>query len=80
MKNSEQSMSKYHDDPEVRKMIDRWLKKNAQIECSLGLDSTKKEFAAAKIRQDRLFKKIKGLDEEFYSIITAKESEIDDGD
>ena len=66
--------SPYFSDEKVRLAIDKLLKENASIECNLGKDSTKKEIAKAKVRQDRLFGRIKKLDEEFYKdIVNAEE-------
>lgn len=63
----------YYANPEVRIKIDDLLKENARIESNLGIDSTKKEFADAKVKQDRLFTAIKQLDLEFYKIIVTVE-------
>lgn len=62
----------YYEDVEIRRKIDEWLRENAAIEASLGKDSTKKEFADAKVRQHDLYLKIKIIDIEFYNRIVIK--------
>jgi hypothetical protein len=62
-------MGKYIDDESVRKQINKHLENIAGIECSLGTDSTRKEFTTAKYRQNKELEKIKLLDEEFYDKI-----------
>ncbi len=69
----ENPKSPYYTDPETRLKIDILLKENARIESNLGLDSTKKEFADAKVKQDRLFTAIKLLDLKFYKDIVIEE-------
>lgn len=59
----------YYKNDETRKQINELLLENAKIEASLGKDSTKKEWAIAKVKQDRIFEQIKNLDTEFYKII-----------
>lgn len=62
----------YYKDEKIRKKIDKLLEKNAQIEANLGKSTPKKEYASAKVKQDRLFDQIKSLDSEFYKIICIK--------
>ena len=59
----------YLTDETKRNKIDALLKRNAQLECSLGKDSTKQEFTTVKYKQNKLFTKIKELDVEFYNVI-----------
>ena len=59
----------YLKDENKRVKIDALLKKNAQLECTLGKDSTKQEFTTVKYKQNKLFTKIKELDVEFYNVI-----------
>jgi hypothetical protein len=65
------SQSKYYTDESSRRIIDDFLRENAHIECHLGTDSTDDERRIAKEKQDKLFKKIKMIDEEFYKIVTG---------
>ncbi len=67
-------MSKYHEDEHTRIKVDKLLKKNAALEASLGIDSTKKEHAKVKVSQNKLFNSIKELDEEFYRVIVIEEN------
>ena len=65
--------SPYWTDMEIRDKIDELLRQNAKIECNLGTDSTPKQFGDAKLKQNRLFNKIKALDQKFYEIIVIPE-------
>lgn len=62
----------YYKDEKIRTKIDALLKENASIEATLGKDSTIKEFGKAKVKQERLFNRIKALDLEFYRIIVPE--------
>lgn len=68
-----QKDSPYYTTIRVRNAIDNLLAENAALEASLGKDSTKKELMKIKVKQDRLFGRIKKLDEEFYKIIVNAE-------
>ncbi len=65
--------SPYYTNDEVRIKIDALLKENARLESNLGKDSTKKEFADTKVKQERLFTAVKLLDLKFYRGIVIEE-------
>lgn len=69
------SKSLYFTDSKIHEQIDELLKQNASLEASLGKDSTSKERVKIKVKQDRLFGKIRKLDEEFYNIIVTERNE-----
>jgi len=68
----EESNWSYYKDEKVREKIDKLLKQNAAIEASLGKDSNKKEYGKAKLKQERLFDKIKDLDPFFYKRVNPE--------
>ena len=65
--------SAYFTDLVIRGQIDDLLHQNAALECTIGRDSTSKEKGRIKVKQDRLFSKIKELDQNFYDIIVIKD-------
>lgn len=68
----------YYKDDKVRDKIDKLLKKNAELEATLGNNDTLKQKVAVKIKQERLFQKIKILDEEFYKVVQPYEDTDED--
>ena len=69
---TETRKSPYYTNPETRIKIDNLLKENARLESNLGKDSTKSEYGDTKVKQDRLFRQIKALDLEFYTIMVPE--------
>lgn len=65
----EEAIPLYYQDDKIRMEIDKCLKKNAELESTLGVDSTIKQYSTVKVKQDRLFNKIKKLDILFYKRI-----------
>jgi hypothetical protein len=63
----------YFNNESIRLKIDKLLQQNAALESSLGLDSTKKEHTKVKVKQAKLFDKIRELDLEFYNIIVLED-------
>jgi hypothetical protein len=59
----------YYNDEVVRSKIDKLLHQNSILESALGKDSTKKELIKTKVKQEKLFDKIKDLDLEYYKIL-----------
>lgn len=53
----------------LREQIDTHLKRMAQINCKLGLDSTKEENRIAKAEIKECLQEIKKLDKSFYDAI-----------
>lgn len=68
----EEKLPLYYEDDKVRKKIDAWLKQIADLECSLGSDSTEKERVKIKVKQDRILQKIKDVDLIFYEILVPE--------
>jgi hypothetical protein len=72
-KTEELVKSPYYTDSVIRLNIDKLLQKNAGLEATLGKDSTLKERIKVKIKQDRLFLKIKELDKDYYNEIVIED-------
>ena len=62
-------MEIYKNNEKARTEIDNLLMQIAEIEASLGKDSTKKEFTQAKAKQNKLLLSIKSIDSEMYDIL-----------
>lgn len=73
LENKEEKNWPYYKDKEIRDKIDSLLKENSILESSLGKDSTEKEKIKAKVKQDRLFGKIRKLDINFYNRVIGEE-------
>lgn len=65
--------SAYFTNETIREQINEFLRQNAALECTIGKDSTSKEKGRIRVKQDRLFNKIKELDQNFYDIIVIKD-------
>lgn len=68
--------SQYYTDSIIRQKINDLLHQNAILEGDLGKDSTRKQYANTKVKQERLFEQIKQLDLEFYKIIVPQDERI----
>lgn len=73
LENKEEKEWPYYKDEDIRVKIDNLLKENSILESSLGKDSTEKEKIKAKVKQDRLFGRIKKLDIYFYKRVIGEE-------
>lgn len=70
------SMS-YYSNKTHKQRIDRYLEKMAQINASLGTDSSSKEVANATMRIVKLEEKIRDVDPDFYKEIAPDSAKYD---